>query len=459
MDDRRISEALRQAAATEQVRIGQGVLDSVPEVFARSFGEHEAIVVGDENTFGVAASAVCRSLADSGRQLMEPFVFPGRPVLHADYEHVETLVDSLRGHDAIPVAVGSGTINDLVKRASHECGRPYMNVATAASMDGYTSFGASITKDGFKQTMECPAPRAVVADLDVLMAAPAPMTSAGYADLLAKITAGADWLLADTLEVEPIKPREWSLVQDPLRQATGQPQDLHAGDPAAMHRLIEGLVMSGLAMQAASSSRPASGAEHQFSHLWEMEGLGESPESDEPPLSHGFKVGLGTVSIAALYERLLDRDLRTLDVDAAVASWAPWEEVERRVRAALSSTGLDEAAIAETKAKYVDAEELRKRLELLTERWSELCERIDRQLLSAAQVHKQLQEAGCPTTPSEIGLDAERFRATYRRAQMIRRRYTVLDLGNETGLLDGCVDQLFAGDGFWATAPGSRVGD
>jgi len=343
-------------------------------------------------------------------------------------------------------------LNDIVKRASEECDRNYMNVATAASMDGYTSFGASITKDGFKQTMECPAPRAVVADLAVLMKAPARMTAAGYADLLAKITAGADWIVADALDIEPIKPKEWSLVQGPLRQATGRPGDLHAGDPAAMEALIEGLVMSGLAMQAASSSRPASGAEHQFSHLWEMEGLGENPEHGEPPLSHGFKVGVGTVSIAALYERVLERDLDQLGIEAVVAAWAQWEDVERRVRAALASSGRDDPAVEQTRGKYIDADELAGRLQLLAERWTELRDRTREQLMPANHVRGLLEEAGCPTTPGEIGLSAERFKATYRRAQMIRSRYTILDLANETGVLDACVEELFAAGGFWGRA-------
>ena len=135
------------------------------------------------------------------------------------------------------------------------------------------------------------------------------MTSAGYADLLAKIPAGADWIVADALEVEAIEPAVWALVQEPLRAATARPAELHAGDPAAMEALIEGLVMSGLAMQAASSSRPASGAEHQFSHLWEMEGLGHDGGRRPAGFSHGFKVGLGSISSSALYERVLARDL------------------------------------------------------------------------------------------------------------------------------------------------------
>ena len=279
------------------------------------------------------------------------------------------------------------------------------------------------------------------------------MTSAGYADLLAKIPAGADWIVADALEVEPIDRAVWSLVQDPLREATGRPAELHAGDAGAMGALIEGLVMSGLAMQSASSSRPASGAEHQFSHLWEMEGLGQD---DDPPLSHGFKVGLGSISSSALYERVLDRDLSSLDLDAAVAAWPEWDETERRVRAAHTTPGLDEAAVEETRAKYVGHDELRERLGLLRERWPELRERLAEQLLPAAEVRDRLRAAGAPTSPAEIGLDAAALRDTYRRARMIRRRFTVLDLAGQAGILDACVDELFAPDGFWGREPVNR---
>lgn len=455
MTEQRISEALRGATDTDQVLIGEGVLDSVADLFERTFGEGAAVVVADGNTFHVAGDAVQRRLEAAGRELIEPYIFPAQPTLHADYENIKTLIGSLRGHSAIPVAVGSGTLNDIAKRASHECDRRYMTVATAASMDGYTAFGASITEEGYKHTMSCPAPRAVLADLAVLTDAPPKMTSAGYADLLGKVTAGADWIVADALEVEAIDPTSWSLVQGPLREATGRPADLHAGDAQAMGALIEGLIMSGLAMQAASSSRPASGAEHQFSHLWEMEGLGQHPQNGEPPLSHGFKVGVGSVSIAALYELVLERDMSALDIDAIARAWPSWDEVERRVREAHTSPGLDQAAVEETRAKYIDADELARRLRLLGDRWPDLRERIQTQLISADQLRGQLRDAGCPTNPAEIGLSPQRFKETYRRAQMIRRRYTVLDLLNETGLLDQCVDELFADGGFWARELGA----
>jgi glycerol-1-phosphate dehydrogenase [NAD(P)+] len=449
MDEQRIREALSEAGDTAEVLIGEDVLGEAPRLFAAAFGEASATIVADETTMGIAGAAVQSALAGAGRSTADPFVFSAEPALHADYENIERLVAALREHDAIPVAVGSGTINDIVKRAAYECERPYMNVCTAASMDGYTAFGAAITKDGYKRTMECPAPRAVLADLGILTRAPAAMTASGYADLLAKITAGADWICADALEVEPIDPRPWALVQGPLRESTARPAPLKSGDRRAMDSLIEGLIMSGLAMQAASSSRPASGAEHQFSHLWEMEGLGQDPADGSPPLSHGFKVGLGTVSIAALYERLLERDLAALNVEAAVAAWPTWEQAERRVRAAHTAPGLADAAVQETRAKYIDAPRLRERLTLLTERWPDVRDRLREQLSPAAELREQLQAAGCPTSPDAIGLTAERLHDTYRRAQMIRRRFTVLDLANQAGILDACVDELFAPGGFW----------
>ena len=124
------------------------------------------MVVADENTFEVAGRAVQERLEAAGRTLEEPYVFPGKPTIHGDYENIKPLIESLRGHDAIAVAVGAGSLNDIAKRASYECERPYMNVATAASMDGYTAFGAAISVEGYKQTLTCPAPHAVLADLE-----------------------------------------------------------------------------------------------------------------------------------------------------------------------------------------------------------------------------------------------------------------------------------------------------
>jgi glycerol-1-phosphate dehydrogenase [NAD(P)+] len=267
-------------------------------------------------------------------------------------------------------------------------------------------------------------------------------------------------LIADTLGVEKIDPTGWSLVQDHLREWTDSPAGLRAGDRRATGRLMEGLIMSGLGMQSYQSSRTASGAEHQFSHLWEMEGLGKTAD---PPLSHGFKVGGGTVAIAALYELILERDLGDLDIEALRDFWPTREWMEGSVRAQHASTDLRRGAAEQTLAKYVGAEVLAKRLELLGEVWPGLREKVREQLMPAEQIRGMLEAAGCPTGPVEIGLGWEDFEATYSRAQTIRKRYTVLDLASEAGILDACVEELFGPEGFWgrvatSQAEGTRKG-
>jgi glycerol-1-phosphate dehydrogenase [NAD(P)+] len=451
MDTERINAALRGASDTRCVVIGPGALAAVDATFAQCFEQQPAVVVADENTMAAAGQVVDERLR-AGRAVVAPIVFPGTPPLYADYQNVLALEGRLREVDAIPVVVGSGTLNDLTKLAAHCTGRPYMCVGTAASMDGYTSFGAAITKDGFKQTMACPAPRAVLADLDVLANAPAQMNTTGYGDLLGKVTAGADWLLADALESEPIDPRAWSLVQGSLRDWIAHPGKLRAGDPQTIASLFEGLILTGVAMQISASSRPASGSEHRFSHLWEMQALAHG----HPAVPHGFKVGVGSIAAAALYERVLARDLTRLDVDALCEAWPSREQVEFMVFRGHDIPQLAENAVEETLAKYLTCDQLRQRLGLIRERWSAIREKLERQLLPAGQLRDMLAAAGCPVEPAEVGVGLARLRQSYWLARTIRSRYTVLDLVYETGILDACVGELFAPGGYWARPGAAR---
>jgi glycerol-1-phosphate dehydrogenase [NAD(P)+] len=84
----------------------------------------------------------------------------------------------------------------------------------APSMDGYTASGAALFANGVKQTFECPAPELVIADLDILWDAPEATIASGYGDIVGKVTAGADWILADALEIEAIIPDVWKMVHE-----------------------------------------------------------------------------------------------------------------------------------------------------------------------------------------------------------------------------------------------------
>ena len=442
-----LAEALSAARDTRCLELGSGVLVRTPEVFRQQFGNKPAQLIADTHTFAAAGQLVLDAFRRAGHPCREPFVFTD-PSLYAELKHVAALQATLSGHDAVPVAVGSGTINDLAKLAAHRTGRAYLAVATAASMDGYTAFGASISCQGSKQTINCPAPAAVVADLDFICAAPQGMNAAGYADLLAKTTAGADWLVADALGVEAIDRTAWAIVQGGLREAIADPAGVRSRDLKAVRQLTEGLLLGGFAMQSAKSSRPASGAEHQFSHLWDME---HHRHEGRTPL-HGFKVAIGTLAMAALYEYLLARDLERLDVASCCARWPAEPDCEKTVRALFSRTDLTAVALHESRAKWVHVAGLRQQLETLRRIWPDLRVRLRQQLVPRQELKALLRAAGAPVEPEEIGISRARLRESFEQAYFLRRRFTVLDLIVRCELLSPALSELFGPRGPWPTS-------
>ena len=454
-----IDEILRETPDTKACRLGPGVTEQVAELFKELFpAAKKALVVDDVNTRRVAGDRVVALLKDAGIDVTEYTINPDGSWFHATYDKVEEVRDVIKAHlPAIPIAVGSGTINDLVKRGSEEAGVRYMVVGTAASMDGYTSYGASITKDGMKQTLPCRAPLGALVDSQVSAEAPREMTASGYADLLAKIPAGADWMLADAIATalpemekhgcERIHPLAWKCVQGPLRTSLANPAGVATGDEGEIRKLSEGLIMSAFAMQASGTSRPASGTEHQVSHYWDMEDLC----FEGKPVSHGFKVGIGTLVSTATLEFLLEQDLTKLDVEAAVAKWPKTFADLAATFPAVFGDRPDHVKRAEGEMgkKYSTPDELRRELTFLKGAWPELSKKLKAQILPFDEVRACLKAVGAPYEPEMIGVSRAKFRETYRGVPYMRARYFSLDLVARLGLMDALLDRLFGPGGVW----------
>lgn len=441
----RLTTALERARDTKALIIGNGVVNRTAEMFMQLFPGQKAIIIADENTWKVAGADAQKSLDESGVVSYEAFVFESED-FYAEWKHVERLKAHLEGLDAVAVAVGSGVINDTVKYVSYLLGRRYMCVGTAASMDGFTAYGSSITKDGNKQTFDCPAPLGFVLDSAIAAQAPKELAASGYADLIAKIPAGADWMIADAVGSEKIDEFAWGLVQDSLKNALADPAAILAGDVEKTQALADGLLMSGFAMQAIQSSRPASGAEHQYSHCWDMEDLCFEGKH----VSHGFKVGIGTLMSTAELEFLLEKDLANLDVEACVEAWKDWDEMEREIRIVLDGKpGHIARGLEETKGKYVDKDGLRKQLDALKAAWPELSVKIREQIISFEQVKENLKLVGAPYEPEMIGVTRERLRQTVAYIPFMRSRFTNIDVIYRLGLLDEFIDKMFGKGGVW----------
>ena len=441
----KVESALQRTTDTKDLIIGAGVVSRTAEMFKKLFPEQKAIIVADLNTWEVAGKAVYASLVEGGVAQEEPFIFTNED-LYAEWQHVESLKARLEQTEAIAIAVGSGVMNDLTKYVSFLLSRKYMCVGTAASMDGYTAYGSSITKDGNKQTFDCPAPYGFVMDPVIAADAPKELAASGYADLIAKIPAAADWLLADVTGNEKVDEFAWNLVQDGLRESLSAPAAVHAGDLKMTEALAEGLLMSGFAMQASQSSRPASGTEHQFSHCWDMEDLCFEGKH----VSHGFKVGIGTLASTASLEFLLEKDIENLDVDKCVEAWKSWEGQEAEIREVFAGMpGHLARGLKEARGKYVDKEGLRQQLEALKAAWPTLKEQIREQIIPFSEVHENLRLVGAPYEPEHIGVTRERMRKTFSYIPYMRSRFTNIDVVYRCGFMQELTDRLFGKGGIW----------
>ncbi|MBC5768479.1 iron-containing alcohol dehydrogenase [Ramlibacter albus] len=442
-----LEAALRDAAVTREVVVGPGAAAAVPAVAARVAPGARWLVVADRKTWEAAGRDVHEALQAQGQGTASPLLFDAEPRLKPRAEAAQLVAARLAQTGATPVAVGSGVVNDLVKYAAAIAGRPYVCVATAASMDGYAASGAALLEGGFKRTLACPPPVAILADPAVLASAPARMVGWGYGDLAGKVVAGADWVLADALGVEAINRGPFDLVQDHLPEWLGRPERLAAADPQALAALLAGLLVSGFAMQAHGNSRPASGSDHQFSHLWEMEGL----QVDGEAAAHGACVGVGCVAMLALYEWLLARTAQELE-SAHAPDYDDAAALDREITAALGDGEVAAAARTEMTAKRAIGSRSA-RVQRFMSAWPGLRQSLASRLVPAREMQRRLATLGAPTHPHDLGLDVATLAADYRRARLIRRRYTLLDLLEDLGWLDRAVGELCGPQGFWTVQP------
>ena len=183
-------------------------------------------------------------------------------------------------HDAV-VGIGGGRTLDAAKYAASMVGLPFVSVPTTLTHDGIASPVASLDAHGRKASFGVHVPIAVFVDIDEVRDAPDEHTRSGVGDVLSNLSAIADWQLAGTHRGEPIDGLAVSLA----RSAAEALIDREPDRDAFLVTLAESLILSGIAMTVAGSSRPCSGACHEISHA--MDSFLASPAL------HGQQVALG----------------------------------------------------------------------------------------------------------------------------------------------------------------------
>ena len=271
----------------QAIRVGSGVIQELPGIL-RDLGASHIFLVTDNYTYEAAGRQVEQLLDQAGLAYHKRVFQTETPLVPNEYA-LGSVLAAMTSQDDMLLAVGSGTLNDVTK---------YVIAATAPSMDGYASTVAPTILDGFKTTLPAVYPAAIVADVDILKDAPMPMLTAGFGDIIGKFTSLADWRLSHQLNGEYYCPEVAGVIEAAVETCAANAQALAQREPQAIQAVTEALILSGLAMGMVGVSRPASGAEHQMAHYWEMDAL---RRGEEHPL-HGNAVGVGTVLAASLYE-------------------------------------------------------------------------------------------------------------------------------------------------------------
>lgn len=212
--------------------------------------------------------------------------------------------------DGYILACGSGSINDLTAYAAHKMQLPYSIFATAPSMDGYASSVSSITVDGVKKTYNTTPPELIIADLNILKAAPWKMIQSGLGDLLGKVSSLLEWKLGVAIFNEYFCQEAFGLVENVLNDLINNSEKIIARDKEGIEIITKGLIYSGVSMMMVGSSRPASGTEHHISHFFDM--YAGIFQKHVP--THGIKVGTAVLISTNFYLKLLKTDFKELEL-------------------------------------------------------------------------------------------------------------------------------------------------
>ncbi|MEO7730398.1 MAG: iron-containing alcohol dehydrogenase, partial [Kofleriaceae bacterium] len=421
----------RHQVSPAEVWIAPGALAASAE---RLVGSPVVWVLSDDNTER-AAAARWKSRARAGRIVER--VLPGDPRPVPSIELADELAREVRAvAPDLLVAIGGGVISDLVKKVSLETRVPSWAVATAPSVDAYRARTAALRIGGFHQAVPARPADAIICDLEVLAAAPRPLILAGLGDLLAKLYARLDWPLAHLVAGEPYCELIADAAAAAARGALEAAADLDRDPLTALAALTRALVVSGCAMQAWGSSRPAASAEHTVAHFWETTTRTAGAPAGLGDL-HGLLVGAASAAILPGYHAF---HAGLADTGPAIAARLAAFDAEPPVAAALAAV-TDDALRAqlvgpiarETPGGRIDRRTLEDRLRAFAAAPDRVAAIAPPLLAEVAGAVSVLAGLGFPFTPEALGVSLDAWRAPMRWVRLLRRRYTTFDLAYELG--------------------------
>ena len=303
-------------------------------------------------------------------------------------------------------------------------------------MDGYASNSSSMEVNHVKVSLYNHAPVGILLDSEILAQAPMRMLWAGLGDMVAKYIAVCEWRISRIVTGEFYCESIAQMMRSALKKIVDASDGITKRDPDAIQSIAEGLVVAGMAMAYAEISRPASGLEHYFSHMWEM----MAPERGVPYDLHGIQVGVGTVLSMKLYRKIrqIQPDRAKAEAHMKAFSRADWEAQVRRI---FGKTA-DEIIAIEDKTHKNDPARHAKRLDNLVNHWDEILKIIDEELPDYDALYQTMAKTGMPMRPSEIDVPMDDVVDAFIGARDIRDKYLSCSFLWDLGLTDEFAEYL-----------------
>lgn len=444
MEKQRITELLERGsfdckcgrhhdAKIKDVFISSGAISNIPAMLEK-YGCKKAFVLADGNTYEAAGEQVIAEIKKSG--LPYSLYVMGKERIEPDEHAVGSVLLHYDASCNLLVCIGSGVINDIGKIIAETAHIPSIIVGTAPSMDGYGSGTSSVIRDNLKVSVDSHCPDVVIGDLDVLCKAPMRMIQSGIGDMIAKYISICEWRISHIINGEYYCDEIAGLIIEALDKVVKNIGGVQSRDKEAISSIMEGMVLSGIAANYALVSRPVSGMEHYFSHVWDMRGV----EFGTPFDFHGIQCGIGTINSLRVYEEI-KKIKPNKEKALAYAKNFNYEEWKKFLYANLGK-GADAMVANEAKEHKYDVEAHAKRLDVIIEKWDEILAVIDT-LPSSEAVTAMLKIAGAPTTVEEINVTKEAERNAFLITKDIRDKYIGSRLLWDLGELDEVCDKLF----------------
>ena len=393
---------------------GGGKIQRVPQII-KELGFAYPYLVCDLNTYKVAGSELEQILTKAGMPY-KVHIIPKERVEPDEWAVGDVTIHMDVGCDLV-VAVGSGVINDVCKVVSYACQKPQMVVATAPSMDGYASSSSSMHIHDVKMTVYNHSPIAIVSDSNIVAQAPMRMLWAGFGDMVAKYIAICEWRIAHLVLDEYYCEEIAKLMRRSVKRIVDNADKLKSRGHEVIEAIMEGLVLSGVAMSFADTSRPASGMEHYFSHMWEMMAAQRHTQAD----LHGIQVGVGTLLTLKLYDWM---QTITPNKEAALKKAAAFDQEEwEHMVLNIFGSAAPEIFELEEKIHKNDPTQHQKRLERLVNGWGEVLTFMEEELPSTRKMEELMKELGMPMVPRDIGINDEDSKNAFTGAREIRDKY------------------------------------